>query len=217
MFSFLRGAESSRTNIATNNPIVFEDGRSSVRFHSRNSGYMMTHTIPPTTPEHGPSLVQPPFHYHIYQTENFRVRSGTATFWRGIGSEPWTILAAEPGKQSTGQVGPRRYHKFENASKTQDLVIDVQLDPEDYEREQKFFRNFFGYLDDCRKSRMAPSLFQLLVFLHEADTPLGLPLPNERLGVWASRAFLVVMAFSGRWLLGYKATYPEYHEDRKSI
>ncbi|KIV78420.1 hypothetical protein PV11_10140 [Exophiala sideris] len=216
MLSFLRGADPPRTNIATNNPIVFEDGRSSVQFHSRSSEYMMTHTIPPTTQDHGASLVQPPFHYHIYQTERFRVRAGTATFWRGIGSAPWITLSAEPGKPSTGQVGPGRYHKFENASKTQDLVIDVQLDPEDYEREQKFFRNFFGYLDDCRKLKVAPSLFQLLVFLHEADTPLGLPLPHERLGVWASRAFLIGMASCGRWLLGYKATYPEYYEDRKS-
>ncbi len=177
----------------------------------------MTHTIPPTTPEHGPSLVQPPFHFHIKQTEHFHIVSGEGTFWKGIGSEPWATLSSIPGKQSTGSIPPQTYHKFENASKTEPLVVEVQLDPEEYESEERFFRNFFGYLDDCRKAKTEPSGFQLFVFLHAADTPLALPLPNEWLGVIVSRIFLNVMAFVGRWVLGYRATYPEYHERKKSI
>ncbi|EXJ65516.1 hypothetical protein A1O7_01857 [Cladophialophora yegresii CBS 114405] len=108
------------------------------------------------------------------------------------------------------------YHKFENASKTQSLVVDVQLDPGDYEAEQRFFRNFFGYLDDCRKAKMEPSPFQLFVFLHAADTPVALPLPNEWLGVIVSWVFLTVMASVGRWVLGYQASYPEYYDERKT-
>jgi hypothetical protein len=94
-------------------------------------------------------------------------------------------------------------------------VVDVQLNPEDYESEQRFFRNFFGYLDDCRKSKTEPSPFQLFVFLHAADTPVALPLPNEWLGVIASLVFLNVMAFVGRLLLGYRVSYPEYYEEGK--
>jgi len=216
MFSFLRGASPPRTNTASNNPITFEDGRSSVHFHPPHSEYAMTHTIPPTTTEHGASLVQPPFHYHISQTEHFKVVSGEGTFWKGIGTEPWAILSSAPGKQATGSVGPKTYHKFENSSKTEPLVVNVQLDPEDYENEQRFFRNFFGYLDDCRRTKSEPSIFQLMVFLHAADTPLALPLPNEWLGVIVSRLFLNVMAFVGAWVLGYRVTYSEYYIERKS-
>jgi len=175
----------------------------------------MTHSIPPTTPEHGPSILQPPFHYHVRQTEYFHIVSGEGAFWKGIGSEPWTTLSAVPEGRSTASVPPRTYHKFENASKTESLVVDVQLDPENYESEQRFFRNFFGYLDDCRKAKMEPSLFQLMVFLHAADTPLALPLPHETLGVLASRVFLIGMAFWGKWILGYQTTYPEYFEAKK--
>jgi mannose-6-phosphate isomerase-like protein (cupin superfamily) len=216
MFAFLRGATPPRTNNASNNPIVFEDGRSSVQFHAPGSEYAMTHTIPPTTPEHGPSIIQPPFHLHIRQSEHFRVVSGEGLFWKGPGAEPWTTLsAAGPGKQATASIPPRTYHKFENGSKTQPLVVDVQLNPEDYESEQRFFRNFFGYLDDCRNSKTEPSPFQLFVFLHAADTPVALPLPNEWLGVIASLVFLNVMAFVGRWMLGYRVSYPEYYEEGK--
>lgn len=55
-----------------------------------------------------------------------------------------------------------------------------------------------------------------MVFLHEADTPLALPLPYEGLGVWVSWLFLIVVAFVGRQVLGYRATYPEYYAEKKS-
>lgn len=174
----------------------------------------MTHTIPPTTSEHGPSILQPPFHYHVSQTEHFRIVSGEGKFWKGIGSDPWTTLSAT-ASTTTASIPPKRYHKFENASKTDPLVLDVQLNPEDYESEQRFFRNFFGYLDDCRKAKTEPSVFQLMVFLNAADTPVALPLPNEQVGVIVSRIFVNVMAFVGRWGLGYSVSYPEYYEAPK--
>lgn len=95
-------------------------------------------------------------------------------------------------------------------------MVDIQLDPEDYENEQRFFRNFFGYLDDCKGAGAAPSLFQLMVFLRSADTPLALPVGNEAVGVWVSWVFMVVVAGWGKWVLGYKESYPEYYESSKS-
>lgn len=95
-------------------------------------------------------------------------------------------------------------------------MVDIHLTPESYENEQRFFRNFFGYLDDCKKAKMEPSLFQLLVFLHSADTPLALPLPNEWLGTIVSRIFLILVAYFGRYVLGYQDSYPEYYEEGKS-
>lgn len=216
MLSFLRGAEPVRTHNAANNPIYYDGGRSSVTFREPNSEYCMTHTIPPETEGHGPSVVTPPFHYHIYQDERFRVRKGVGNFYRGLASTPYAVLSGESGKPSTAMVEAGRYHRFENASKTEDLVVDIHLAPESYEGEQRFFRNFFGYLDDCNKAKAAPSFFQLLVFLHSADTPLAVPLPWESIGRIASRILLTTTALWGKFILGYRDSYPEYYEEGKS-
>lgn len=95
--------------------------------------------------------------------------------------------------------------------------MDIQLDPEDYENEQRFFRNFFGYLDDCKRTRTSPSVFQLFVFLHSADTPLAMPMPFglEGVGVWLSWILMVVVAYLGRYVLGYQQSYAEYYEKGK--
>jgi mannose-6-phosphate isomerase-like protein (cupin superfamily) len=174
----------------------------------------MTHTIPPTTPEHGASIIEPPFHYHIHQSEKFHVRSGTGNFYKGLDPKPFATLTA--GAQETAFIPAGLYHRFENASKTEPLVVDIHLTPENYQSEQQFFRNFFGYLDDCKTAKTAPSLFQLLVFLHRADTPLALPLPWHWLGVLVSRVFLIGVAGVGRWILGYQSNYVEYYEEEKS-
>lgn len=175
---------------------------------------MMTHTIPPTDPKEGPSIIQPPFHYHIYQTETFHVQKGTAHLFFGLDSSPSAILT--PTGKTQAILGPKRYHRFENASKTEDLVIDIQLEPEDYENENKFFRNFFGYLNDCKRAKQSPSIFQLFVFLHSADTPLAIPVPAfEIVGIYISWLLLIVVAYVGKFVLGYKDSYPEYYEKKK--
>lgn len=69
MLSFLRASHPPRTNNASKDLTVYEKGTSSVQYHSKGSEYIMTHTIPPTDPKEGPSIIQPPFHYHIYQAE----------------------------------------------------------------------------------------------------------------------------------------------------
>lgn len=100
---------------------------------------MMTHTIPPAHPTEGPSIIQPPFHYHIYQTEKFHVVEGTAHMFVGLDRAPSMTLSSK-GEKSSAILGPCRYHRFENASTTEDLKINIQLDPEDYENESRFFR-----------------------------------------------------------------------------
>jgi mannose-6-phosphate isomerase-like protein (cupin superfamily) len=215
MFSFLRATAPARTNNASNNPIIYEGGLSSVTFHPPGSQSIMTHKLPPNTPENGVSIIQPPFHYHIYQTEYFHIRSGSGNFYRGLDPKPFTLSDA-PGASRTASIPAGQYHRFENASKTEDFVLEIHLTPESYEDEQRFFRNFFGYLDDCKQAKVEPSLFQLLVFLHSADTPLALPLPTEWLGRWVSRVFLIAVAGWGRLGLGYKDSYSEYYEEGKS-
>ncbi|KAM0245284.1 hypothetical protein ACHAP5_005515 [Fusarium lateritium] len=216
MLSFLRAAGPPRTQNAQNNPIMYEGGRSSVTFSAPGSQYIMAHRIPPTDKENGTSIIAPPFHYHIYQDEFFRVQSGKGNFYRGVDPNPFAVLSDDPDGQATASVRAGNYHRFENASDTRDLVVDIQLTPEEYENEQQFFRNFFGYLDDCKTAGCGPSIFQLMVFLHAADTPLAVPLPWESLGRVASRILLTTVAYWGRWVLGYRQTYAEYYDAKKS-
>lgn len=216
MLSCLRANEPPRTKTAAHNPITYENSLSSMKFHAPNSRYIMTHQLPPQSPENGTSILQPPFHLRIYQTEHFSLVSGTGHFYLGLDPKPFVTLSEKPGAPKTATIPVGRYHRFENASETEDLVVDIHLTPESYENEQRFFRNFFGYLDDCKKAKMEPSLFQLLVFLHRANTPLALPLPNEWLGTIVSRIFLILVAYFGRYVLGYQDSYPEYYEEGKS-
>ncbi|KAH8900552.1 alpha/beta-hydrolase, partial [Thozetella sp. PMI_491] len=200
MLSFLRSPQPPRTNNAGNNPIVYEKGRSSVTFRGPGSDYIMTHRIPPSTKEHGVSIVAPPHHYHIYQDEFFHVQSGVGHFFRGFDKEPFAVLSGDPGATSSASVLAGNFHRFENATQSEDLVVDIHLTPESYENEQRFFRNFFGYLDDCRTAGVAPSLFQLLVFLESADTPVAIPMPFNWLALLASRWFTTLGAY---WVLGW--------------
>lgn len=135
----------------------------------------------------------------------------------GLDKRPAAVLSSKGGR-STATLGPNRYHRFENASSTEDLVMNIQLDPEDAENEERFFRNFFGYLDDCKLAKVEPSVFQLFVFLHSADTPLAVPMPNlgawmEGVGVRVSWVLMVVVAWVGRVVLGYRSSYREYYDE----
>lgn len=210
-----RPADPPRTRNAENNPIWYEGGRSSVTFSPPGSDYTMRHRIPPTSEENGVSIIQPPFHYHLYQDEFFHVQSGKGRFYRGVDKNPFAILSDDPDGQATASVKACKYHRFENASETRDLVVDIHLAPESYEAEQQFFRNFFGYLDDSKTAKREPSIFQLLVFLHSADTPLAVPLPWELLGRVASRILLTSAAYWGSWVLGYQQSYVEYYDAKK--
>lgn len=217
MLAFLRGASPARTHNAANNPVVYEDGRSSVTFRTPGSDYLMTHVIPPASPANGgASIITPPFHYHLHQDEFFRVQAGTGHFYLGVDPKPFAVLSSSGAGPTTTSIPRGRYHRFENASPTEALVVDVHLAPEAYEAEQRFFRNFFGYLNDCKRARQAPSPFQLFVFLASADTPLAVPLPWEGLGKVVSRVLLATVAFWGKWVLGYRDSYVEYYEEGKS-
>ncbi|KXT04773.1 hypothetical protein AC578_9738 [Pseudocercospora eumusae] len=151
--SFLRAPHPPKLHQADQDLTIYENNTSSVQYHSKGSKYMMTHTIPPTDPKEGPSIIQPPFHYHIYQTEHFHVLSGTAHLFFGLDNKKPTLILSSSSSHpethhqsssSSATLGPKRYHRFENASKTHPLKINIQLDPENYENEQRFFRNFFG-------------------------------------------------------------------------
>lgn len=217
MFAFLRQPLPPKLNRADQNPIYYENGTSALEFLENPEDYLLRNTHPPYNKD-DPSIMNPPFHYHINQTEHFRIVSGECHLFKDTKSASWkTLSAKEPAGLRTASIPNQIYHTLQNVSSTEPLVLDVSLTPENYEGEQRFFRNFFGYLDDCKRVGQKPSLFQLMVFLRSSDTPLGLPMPSKTVGVFASRIFMNFMAFVGERLLGYDSTYDEYYVERKRV
>jgi hypothetical protein len=106
-------------------------------------------------------------------------------------------------------------------------------------------RNFTGYLRDCERHKVAPSLFQILLFLYHSDMVLTPPfwtpvwllvLLHHFLAYWVGAGLLglVLLCFCSFWpwlgsfvtvwadfivICRYQASYPEYsllNEDKKS-
>ncbi len=96
--------------------------------------------------------------------------------------------------------------------------MKIRVDPpgENGVGEERFFRNFFGYLEDCRRAGNQPSVFQLELFLYTVDGPLAIPCPGpDGVKWWVSRVVMVLLGVViGEWVLGYKRTYPEYYSGR---
>lgn len=95
-----------------------------------------------------------------------------------------------------------RHTFWAHATGTEDLIFKVWVEPQDLDNgfDEAFMRNFSGYLNDCHKQGLAPSVFQILLFLYEADIVLTPPF-------WLPLAFLMglhhVMAYwVGAALLG---------------
>lgn len=171
----------------------------------------MTHVNP------GPkSFANPPLHLHVAQTEDFIVTSGSGIWHMPYHTDPSLRrfkLSAEEG-MDTARVPIGEPHRFENLSEEEPLVLRIRLDERDYPVEERFFRNFFGYIDDCTTAKMAPSVFQLFLFLYGIGTALVIPVPGPRwLRNCISRLVNVLLGVVvGSWMLGYRMSYPEYYD-----
>jgi hypothetical protein len=91
-------------------------------------------------------------------------------------------------------------------------LVDAKTAEEELGGNERFFRNLYCYLDDCESQKVAPSLPQLILFLHSAEVSLAFPGPG-----WIARplsyAFGVVVGKCiGEYVLGYKTSYPEYYD-----
>ena len=108
-------------------------------------------------------------------------------------------------------IAPGLYHTFVNDSATEEMEVSTGLDPAERERDEAFFRNLYGYLDDCRKAGMAPHVAQMCLFLWFFDCYLALPGPKW-VGRPASRVLsFVVGVVLGKWVLGMRESYEEYY------
>lgn len=137
------------------------------------------------------------------------------------GTDPSAQGSGGTGAQSNEMDLPKGIlHVFRNPSPTTPLEIDIALmgGNMDVGSEERFFRNFAGYMDDCKRAKMEPSLFQLELFLWTVDTPLGIPVPGpDWLKLYVSWGLCFMLGVVvGEWLLGYEKTYPEYYSEETS-
>lgn len=98
------------------------------------------------------------------------------------------------------------------------MEISTEISPRAKESEadevgmtERFFRNVYSYLDDCDTQEVAPSLPQLVLFLHAGEVSLAFPGPRWIANPISYVFGLVVGVGVGEYLLGYKRSYPEYY------
>jgi hypothetical protein len=213
MFSFLRGATPPRRHTANMATVEYEDGISSQTFHGPQAPYFVSHYIP-----NNKSFFNPPMHMHLFQTEDFLVEQGTGIWYQPTAANPAHRRIVKTAGDPPIHLPRGTYHRFENAADTEPLVVHIRVDPagNNAVKEEQFFRNFFGYLEDCRTDRSQPSIFQLELFLHTIDGPLAIPCPGpDSVKWWVSRIMMLLLGVVvGEWLLGYKRTYPEYYSGK---
>lgn len=151
-------------------------------------------------------VISPLYHWHLNQVEYFHVEKGSMCM-KIDGKE--RIVTPKDG---VIEIKPGVYHNFDmDPTSDDDLVFVACGEPEDGLTE-KFFRNFFGYLDDCQKNKICPSIFQLLLFLYNTETFVALPKLPKFLGKWVSRWIFGYVGgkIIGESILGFQDNYPEY-------
>ncbi|ATY61322.1 Cupin, RmlC-type [Cordyceps militaris] len=155
------------------------------------------------------SLYHPPPHYHFFADEYFVVTRGSGT-WH-LWDRDVRLAAGD-----TFKIPARAWHWFEgDQSADAPLAIEVYFDKGQPVVEERFFRNILGYLADCHREAMEPSICQLLIFFHHFEMVPGLRIaPWERLNLALNIAILYVAAAIGL-LMGYKSSYEEYYREEK--
>ncbi|KAK1225299.1 hypothetical protein PQX77_011818 [Marasmius sp. AFHP31] len=146
------------------------------------------------------STATPPYHWHIYQTETFDVKSGTLCY--DIDGKVGKLQAGE-----TASIPPYRYHTFWNDSDAKtDLEVHITVSGGPNPGfDDTFVHNFYGYLSSAVMQGHSPNPFQMLAFLDHADVVLvDFPLWSGRL------ANIVLGRWIGRRLLGYDVEYKEF-------
>ena len=204
--SFLASHPPTRTRQSHLRTIHTESGRTTIEFSPSSSSHALAdatvHAMRTIVPA-GKTIHDPPYHWHKYQTETFTVLRGT--FLANVEGVQTPIKAG-----STVTVEAGQYHTFTNPSQTEELEILTGLDPAERERDEAFFRNLYGYLDDCEKAKISPSLCQILLWLWTFDCYLALPGPKWLMRIVSQIMVWVLGVVVGKYLLGYQQNYEEY-------
>ncbi|KAF2720729.1 hypothetical protein K431DRAFT_225703 [Polychaeton citri CBS 116435] len=157
------------------------------------------------------NLLIPPMHWHWRQEEYFTVTHGRFIFT--LEGREFTVSATDEQTKITIPVLLRHTFKVDpTCTEPCGIELSTLISPagEEEGATERFFRNLYSYLEDCHQQKVAPSLPQLLLFLDSAEVSLAFPGPG-----WIARplsyAFGVVVGRWLGWLLGYRASYPEYY------
>ncbi|CAF9934100.1 MAG: hypothetical protein HETSPECPRED_009106 [Heterodermia speciosa] len=157
-----------------------------------------------STQRPGPSIHDPPYHWHKHQTEHFTIESGT--FLAVLDGHEHTF---HPGQVCT--IPPGRYHTYRNGSPDKELTFRIDFDPQEKGRDEAFFRNVYAYVEDCRRAGVRPSIFQLCLWLYVFDCYLALPGPGGLARGVSEWLVWVLGVVVGKRLLGMRESYPEYY------
>ncbi|KAI9888195.1 MAG: hypothetical protein M1820_010239 [Bogoriella megaspora] len=220
MLSFLAAKPPPRTKTAHQNPVTLADSnsRSAFQFYPADAPYSVKQWCPP-----GSRIMNPLLHIHHSQDEYFNIESGTGIWHMPNHNDPLkrriTISASEAKTEEERKVlvPLGEYHTFE-AIGDEVLVIEAKYDGPDYETEERFFRNFFCYLNDCAKAGVPPSIYQLNTFLYDFKCPPAVSVPGPQWVKYWSTCFMCWWKgrVIGQFMLGYKNSYPEYYAGKPS-
>ncbi|KAL8942499.1 MAG: hypothetical protein Q9216_001643 [Gyalolechia sp. 2 TL-2023] len=152
-------------------------------------------------------LSGPPLHIHLRQDEYFKVEQGTL----GIITDGVEQVLTNDDAVLFIPAGTR--HRFwSHRTASENLVFSAWADPckdVDHIIDVNFLRNAVGYLADCEKNGLQPSLLQLILFFHNASSLVSPEICN-----WMPIWLLVWIHIAGAWIaetvLGYERCYPEY-------
>nr|OQO21473.1 hypothetical protein B0A51_08852 [Rachicladosporium sp. CCFEE 5018] len=161
----------------------------------------------------GKNYLTPPYHWHWYQDEYFKVTEGRYIFT--LEGKDTTVSASDP---QPVRIPATARHTFKvddthDGPCTVEISADAVLgsvEDEDVGINAKFFRNIYTYLDDCYLQNVEPSLPQLLLMLQSAEVSLAFPGPAWLMRQVSYAMGVVVGQWYGGWWLGLKSTYPEY-------
>jgi hypothetical protein len=81
------------------------------------------------------------------------------------------------------------------------------VEPQDIDHgfDESFMRNFGGYIGDCEKAGLAPSIFQIVLFLYNSEIVMTPPF-------WLPISFLVLLHHVfGYWVGGFLLGYVNCH------
>ncbi|KAL6857685.1 hypothetical protein ACO1O0_005127 [Amphichorda felina] len=152
----------------------------------------------------------PPLHIHRLQNEFFKVEQGTL----GLVKDGVEYTITKDDGVAHIPAGTR--HRFwAHKSGTEDLVFAVWLDPcteVDHILDVNFLRHLSGYVEDCLKNGLKPSVLQIILLTEHASSLLCPPFLNW-MPVWMLFWVHRGLAWYAHRILGYKPSYPEYTRD----
>ncbi|EGY14670.1 uncharacterized protein VDAG_05834 [Verticillium dahliae VdLs.17] len=146
-------------------------------------------------------------HIHRLQDEHFKVEQGV------LGAVKNGVEYAVTKDDGVFHIPAGTRHRFwSHKSATETLVFSVWLDPckdTDHILDVNFLRNLSGYVDDCLKAGLKPSVLQIILFTEHASSLLCPPFLNW-MPVWLLIWVHCGLALFAETVLGYEKSYPEY-------